>query len=106
MLADDLVSVVALDAFGARVPSGNVSRRIQHEDRVITYGLNDQAKSFFALSQCLFRRASFREIARDLGEAEEFPVVVAERRDDDVGPKARSVFPNSPSFVLEAPIRF
>src|SRR5438067_10570957 len=47
--------------------------------------------------QAILRLASLGEIARDFREAEERPVVIANRRDDDVGPEECAVLPEPPA---------
>src|SRR5205085_2502520 len=43
----------------------------------------------------------FGQVARDLAIAHEPSTRVAERRNDDVGPEARAVFPDAPTLILE-----
>ncbi len=42
MLADDLFGLEALDALGTRVPAGHEALRVQHVDRIIDDGLDEQ----------------------------------------------------------------
>ena len=53
VLADDLLSLVALDALGPRIPTGNASFRIQHQNRVIRYFRDQQTETLFAMPQGL-----------------------------------------------------
>ena len=58
------------------------------------------------LFMCPFERflriALFRDVARDLGEADELRRLVADRVDDDVGPEQGSVLAHAPGFRFEA----
>lgn len=49
----------------------------------------------------LLSRTSLGEVSRHLGEPDQLAVLVAKRRDDDVGPEARAVLPHAPAFILE-----
>src|SRR5690606_41501889 len=42
MLPDNLVRLIALELFGARVPASDHARRVDHVDRVIGYALKQQ----------------------------------------------------------------
>ena len=53
MLAHDLLSLVALDAFGPRIPTGNDSLRIQHQNRIIRHFRNQQTEPLFTFPQGL-----------------------------------------------------
>ena len=90
MLADDLGGFVALDALRAAVPGGDVAVGIEHEDRVVADALDEQAKALLALPQGFLVRAALGQVARDLGEADELALRVANGGDDDVGPEAAS----------------
>ena len=52
----------------------------------------------------LLRCATFREIARDLGEANQLASRVAHRRNDHVRPEPRAILANTPALVFEASI--
>src|SRR5262249_44204561 len=54
--------------------------------------------------QLLFRLLAGRDIARDLDEATKAAGLIEERRDDYVGPEARAVAPQPPTFILPAPV--
>src|SRR6185437_14170154 len=105
VLSDDLVFGITFDSLRALVPSDDVAPRVEHEDRVIFDALDEQAESLITLPQLLFGRTSRREVARDLGEAQNFAVVTAQRRDQDVGPEAGAILSDAPSLVLDAAIR-
>src|SRR5207244_11689628 len=45
------------------------------------------------------------QVARDLGEADEPPVGVAQRGEDGAGPEARAVLAHAPALVLPAALR-
>jgi hypothetical protein len=55
--------------------------------------------------QVLLERAAFRQVARDLAEADVLATAVIDRRDDDVGPEARAVLAHAPALLLEPPHR-
>ena len=42
------------------------------------------------------------QITRDLGEAAQRAGLIAKRRDNDIGPKRRSVLAQAPALILEA----
>jgi hypothetical protein len=44
------------------------------------------------------------QVARHFREAPQRAVLVAQCRDDDVGPELLSIFPHAPAFVFKAPI--
>src|SRR5690242_7390210 len=102
--ADDLVCRVALDAARALVPRRDMAGRIQHEDGVIFYGLDEEAEALFAQAEFLFRVTPLREIACDLRETHQLAVRCSERGNNDVGPEAGAVLSDSPAFVLKASI--
>ena len=74
---------------------------IEHEDGVVADAFYQQAKALFAAAQLLFMGSPPRQVARDLGEAQQLPVCISQRRDDDVGPELRAVFPDAPALVFE-----
>jgi hypothetical protein len=41
------------------------------------------------------------QITRDLGEAAQRAGLIAKRRDNDIGPKCRSVLPHAPALIFE-----
>ena len=51
--------------------------------------------------QRLLRLPPLGDVARDLGEADQLAVVVADRVDDDAGPEARAVLAHAPALGLE-----
>ena len=61
MLADDLFALIALDALRARIPARDVTERIEHEDRVIGYGVDQQRQMLLGL---LEPRRAGRELTR------------------------------------------
>jgi hypothetical protein len=101
MLADDLLGRVALDALRSDVPGGDPPVDVQHEDRVFAHALHQQAEAFLALAQLVLVVAPLRQVAGDLGEADERAALVAHGGDDDVGPEQRSVLADPPALVLE-----
>src|SRR5579872_4702030 len=60
------------------------------------------ASEFFVeLSRTLFQCTPFGQVASYLGEATQFPLLVAERRDHYIRPKSRSILPDAQSLVGE-----
>src|SRR6185312_8292128 len=100
--AGDLRGGVSVDALRTLVPARHVAIGIEHEDGVVTDSLNQQPESLLTFADRLLRRPPIGEIARDLGEADQFAMLVAERGDDDIRPEARAVLANAPALVLEA----
>src|SRR5688572_12016112 len=43
-----------------------------------------------------------RQVAGDLRERDQFSILIAQRRNDDVRPEPRAVLAHSPAFILEA----
>ena len=52
VFADDFLSLVSFDSFGAGVPSSNVALNVEHEDRIILDGIDQQPESLFTGNQC------------------------------------------------------
>ena len=99
--ADDLVRGIALDPLRSGVPRGDDAVGVEHEDRVVGDAFDEQAEALLALAQRLFVVAPLGQVARDLGESDQRPRPVAQRRDDDVGPEQRAVLADPPALVLE-----
>jgi predicted Zn-dependent protease len=49
VLANDFVGAVALESFCSRIPAGDDARRIEHADRVVRDGIDEQTISFVNL---------------------------------------------------------
>src|SRR5688572_26597669 len=45
MPADDLLGLVSLDGFGTRVPADDASRGIEHQQRIVAHGLDEDAEA-------------------------------------------------------------
>ncbi|MNS55774.1 hypothetical protein D3C72_886160 [compost metagenome] len=56
------------------------------------------------LGRQVLHLAALRQVARDLGEADQLAVFVVDGRDDDVGPEAGAVFADAPTFVLDVAV--
>ena len=65
MFPDDFLGVVALQACCAGIPAHHVARRIQLENGVLLYALNEQTEALFALVQGAFRPPLIRDILND-----------------------------------------
>src|SRR6185503_10012561 len=102
-LPDHLGRRIALQAARPLVPAHDAAFGVEHEDRVVLHAVHQQPEALLALPQPLLVLAPLREVARDLREAHELPVVAVDRGDDDVGPEIRAVLAHAPAFVLEAP---
>ena len=102
MLANDFVRPVSFDAFGARIPADHLAARVEHVDRVIGHTSNEDAKLFLALTQSLLSRPPLRQVAGDLGEADEFHAA-PDRINHDVGPEPGAVLAESPALSLKPP---
>jgi hypothetical protein len=100
MLAHDLVGLVALDALGADVPVADRALGREHVDRVIGHALHQQPEALLAGAQRLLGLAFVGDVARDLGVAEQRPLLVVDRVDHDAGPEARAVLAHAPAFGL------
>ena len=62
----------------------------------------DWNKRRTGLLERLLRFLALGDIARDLGEADEVAVLVADRIDDHIGPEAGAVLADAPALLLEA----
>ncbi len=100
MPADDLAGGVALDRFGPGVPVRDRALRVEHVDRVVVDALDQQPEALLALEQRPIGLAPFRDVAGDLGVADQF-AVVDHGIDHHVTPKARAVLAHPPAFGLE-----
>ena len=49
MAADDLGRLVTLDALGAEVPRDHMTRRVEHEDGVVTDALDEETEALVGL---------------------------------------------------------
>src|SRR5688500_5671545 len=103
MPPQDFVAAVALDLLGARVPARHQALRVEHEHRIVGHALDQQPEALLALAHRLLVRPALGKVARDLREAEQLAVVVAQRGDHHVRPEARAVLAHAPALVLEAP---
>jgi hypothetical protein len=72
--------------------------------RVVDHALDQQPEALFALAQRLLVKLAIGEVARNLGEAEQPALFVAQRGDDHVRPEARAVLAYPPALVLETPL--
>src|SRR6185437_6097479 len=99
--AEDLLRAVAGDALGPCIPGAHEPARIEHEERVIVHALDEEPEALLALAQFLLASAALGKVARDLGEALELAALVAQGRDDDVGPEPSAVLTQPPVLVLE-----
>ena len=85
---------------------------VEHEDRVVAHARDQQAELLELgvrgaqlggrRAQLLGRELAARQVARDLAEPDERAVLVAQRRDDHVGPEPRAVLADAPALVLVA----
>src|SRR5580704_4849358 len=65
MMVQDLVGLVTLDPFRTLVPGSHVSCRIEHEDRVIPYALDESSRALLTFTQGLFHLLAFGDVACD-----------------------------------------
>src|SRR5437899_1140592 len=65
-----------------------------------------RAQLFSRIAQLFFGLLQPGDVARDLGEAQQAPLIVPQRGDNDVGLEAVTVFAHAPAFVLGAPPQF
>ena len=81
-----------------------------HQDNALPNGHDGHGghfEDFLRLSfELLLILTPFRQVARDFSESAQGPLFVAESGDNDVGPKARTIFANPPTFVFEAAFAF
>ena len=49
MLTDDLLSAVALDAFSAAIPAGDVAPWVEHIDSVVDHSIDEQPEALLAI---------------------------------------------------------
>ena len=101
MRADDFIGGVSLDVLRALVPGRHTAIRIEHEYRVIAHALDERAESRFARAHRFFGLAPLRQVARHLGETDEFAGRIPQRGDHDVCPEPRTVLADAPALILE-----
>src|SRR5439155_1995991 len=99
--ADDLLGGVALEALRALVPAHDPALRVEHEDGVILHALDEEAISFFGVSERLFTVLARGEVLDDLRVALELASGRAHRDEDDVRPEHRAVLADAPALALE-----
>jgi hypothetical protein len=101
MLTDNLLDGVPFDGLRAGVPVCYDALGVEHVDGVVANALDQHAEALLAVTQPVLGFALMADIARDLGEADDFAVAVARRIDDDAGPKLRAILAGTPAFRLE-----
>src|SRR6185369_13528973 len=67
--ADDFLGPVAFDALRALVPGGDMARRIEDEDRVVLYALDEPSEAFFCGESSQLGIAALGQVARDLSKS-------------------------------------
>src|ERR1700689_663485 len=91
MLTDDFGRLVALDALCAGIPAGNETAFIKHDQRIFGHSFHKLADALLALAQSLLICASFCQVARNLGIANQRAAGVAHGRNEDIGPESGTV---------------
>ncbi len=104
VLAENLQVLVAEDLLRARVPGGDTTIRIEHEDGVVAHTFHQRPKARFALPDGFLVAAPLGQVAGDLGKADQLAITVAQRGDDHVRPETCAVLANTPAFVFVAAI--
>jgi hypothetical protein len=100
VLADDFVGGVTLAALCPRVPGGHPAVRVEHEDRIVADGLDQEPEPLLAPQQRFLLLTAARDVAGDLREADVVAVRVVYRGDHDVGPELRPVLADPPALLL------
>src|SRR4029077_9324942 len=96
-----LMRAIALEPLGSRVPAGHDAIRIEHVDRIVHHAVNQQPEPLLALAQDFFVALTLAQVACYFREGQELSVVVAQRGDNDIGPKTRSILADAPALILE-----
>src|SRR5215210_1058395 len=65
MASENLLLAVALDAVRPFVPAGNLTIRIEHEDRVVFHALHQETKPFLVLPQRLLSQLALGNVPDD-----------------------------------------
>ena len=104
-MPDDLIGRVALEPLRARVPIHNDPARVQHVDRVVNDAFDKDAETTLTFQQRIPCRDAFRDVARDLREAYELAVLVADLMQNCVAEEAGAVFPHAPALGLMPTMR-
>ncbi len=104
--ADDLGGGIALGALGAGVPARHPSLGVEPVDGVVGDALHQQPELLLALAQGLVGPPAFGDVAGDLGEADQPPLLVADGVDDHVGPEPNAVLADPPALLLEPALGF
>src|SRR5947209_5093827 len=82
------------------IPINDCSLRVQGDEGIMR-GLNDEARSFFALAQDFLGVLSFGNVPRHFGETAQVPGVVTQSSEGDMGPELSSIAANPPAFLLK-----
>src|SRR5215218_8731373 len=101
MLADNLLGAIAFNRLRAGVPVGDPPVLVEHVDRIVAHALDEHTETLLALEQHLLLGSLVGDIARDLGEAEELALLVADWIDDGICPETRPVLAYPPTLALE-----
>src|SRR5512133_3041527 len=101
MPAKDLFRCVALYSFRPGIPSGDVALRIEHENRIVVYALDEEPKSFLAFAQSAFGFAAIGNIAKYQDNADNYAVVAANRSGTIIDRSLRAVFSDEQSMVCQ-----
>ena len=70
---------ISLDAFRAGIPTGDVTLRVEHKDRVILRAIDEQTKFFFTFAQFLFSFPAVSYVSKNQDDTGYFSVRIANR---------------------------
>src|SRR4030095_5442343 len=101
MLANYLFSRVALNAFRSGIPSSDIALRIEHENRIVLYALNQQSKSFLAFAQSLFTFPAVGDVPKYQDNADDYARVITNGRGTIINSSFRTVFSDEQSMVCQ-----
>ena len=100
MLSDDFVGGIALEALCASIPICDDPARIEHVNRVVKHPFNEDSEPPLGFDNGLLCLHVFSDVARNLGEPDQRPLVVADRLYDGVGPEAGAILSDAPALSL------
>ena len=101
MPADDFVGMVTLDAFRARIPAGDDTVWIEHEERIVGDATHEEPQLPLAFGQRLPRRFTFGDVAGDVCKPDEIAVLVLDRLDHGNAPETAAVLALAPTLRLD-----
>ena len=102
VLADNLFGDITFSALRPGVPVYDQPVVIQHINGVVGHALHQQAETRLLFTLFALLRLLFGAVARNLGEADQLAVGVANGIDNHMRPECAAIFTVAPAFGFEA----